>query len=470
MGRSALIAALSHALGTGQVLTGADALPYAQDWRGRYRGEPVCVARPADVGQVAETVRLCAQAGVAIVPQGGNTGLCGGATAHAGQGEVVVSLSRLNRIVGIDRDNATLTAQAGCTLASIQQAARQAGLLFPLSLASEGSCQIGGNLSTNAGGVQVLRYGNARELTLGLEVVLPDGRIWSALRGLRKDNTGYDLKQLFIGAEGTLGIITAATLKLFPLPRAQAVAWVAVPDPHAALALLRHMQRQCVDVLQAFELVGRPAFDMVLRHIPGSSDPLRAPWAWAVLIELAGAECDAPLLARMESALAAAMQAGWVDDAVIAADLTRIERLWVLRESISEAQRIEGFSIKHDISVPVSRVPEFIDRAHQALSEAFPDLRIVVFGHLGDGNLHFNPSFPDAQRNASLVADPEPVTRCVYDLVSQLGGSFSAEHGVGQLKRTELARYKSEVELDLMRALKRTFDPSNLMNPGKLLA
>ena len=464
-----LIAELRRLLGERHVLTAAeDMAPYCTDWRGRYSGSALCVALPGATGEVAAAVRACAAAGVAgvpMVPQGGNTGLCGGATPVGG--EVVLSLRRMNRIRAIDADNNSITVEAGCTLQAVQEAAAAADRLFPLSLAAEGSATLGGNLSTNAGGVQVLRYGNARELTLGLEVVLADGRIWDGLRALRKDNTGYDLKHLFIGAEGTLGLITAATLKLFPRPQTHATAWVAVPDPAAAVRLLGRLRDAAGDNVTAFEIVGRAALDLVLRHIPNARDPLAGKPAWQVLIELSGARGE--LAAALEQVLQQATEDGLVADAVMAASEAQAKALWALRENVSEAQKIEGVSIKHDIAVPVSRIAEFIARADAALLAAFPQVRIVCFGHIGDGNLHYNQSRPDAQSNAEFIAQTGAVNRIVHDLVHQLGGSISAEHGLGQLKRQEVLRYKSETEMDLMRAVKQALDPRGLMNPGKLL-
>jgi FAD/FMN-containing dehydrogenase len=457
---------LRRIVGESRVLVAAaDVAPYCTDWRGRYTGTAACVVLPGNTEEVAAVVRACAAAGTAIVPQGGNTGLCGGATPTGG--EVVMVLTRLNRIRDVDPDNNSMTVEAGCTLHAVQQAAREAGRLFPLSLAAEGSATIGGNLATNAGGVQVLRYGNARELTLGLEVVLADGRIWNGLRALRKDNTGYDLKHLFIGAEGTLGLITAATLKLFPRPRARATAWVAVPGPAAAVALLGRLRDAAGDNVTAFEIIGRPALDLVLKHIPGARDPLSGKPAWQVLVELSGARAD--LAATLESALADAVADGLAADAVLAASEAQAAALWALRENISEAQKIEGVSIKHDIAVPVSRIAEFIARADAALAAAFPGVRIVCFGHIGDGNLHYNQSRAEAESNAEFIARTGAVNRVVHDLVHELGGSISAEHGLGQLKREEILRYKSGIEMDMMRAVKRALDPRGLMNPGKLL-
>ena len=466
---NALISELQEFLGERYVLIAADDIaPFCSDWRGRYTGSALCVALPGSTEEVAAVVHACAAAGTAIVPQGGNTGLCGGATPVGG--ELVLSLRRLNRIRAVDADNNSITVEAGCTLQAVQEAAIEADRLFPLSLAAEGSATIGGNLSTNAGGVQVLRYGNARELTLGLEVVLADGRIWDGLRALRKDNTGYDLKHLFIGAEGTLGLITAATLKLFPRPRTQATAWVAVPDPAAAVRLLGRLRDTAGDNVTAFEIVGRPALDLVLEHIPNSRDPLAGKPAWQVLIELSGSGgVGGDLSAALEQALQTAADARVIDDAVLAASEAQTAALWALRENVSEAQKIEGVSIKHDIAVPVSRIAEFIARADAALRAAFPEVRIVCFGHIGDGNLHYNQSRSDAQSNADFIAQTAAVNRIVHDLVHQLGGSISAEHGLGQLKREEVLRYKSGTEMDLMRAVKQALDPRGLMNPGKLL-
>jgi FAD/FMN-containing dehydrogenase len=381
---------------------------------------------------------------------------------------VVVSLVRLNRIRAIDSANNTLTVEAGCALAAVHEAAAAAGRLFPLSLAAEGTATIGGNLSTNAGGVQVLRYGNARELCLGLEVVLPDGSVWDGLRGLRKDNTGYDMKHLFIGAEGTLGLITAAVLKLFSRPRQTATAWAAVRDPAAAVALLTRLREHIGGRVTAFELVARPALDLVLKNIPGSRDPLAGRPPWQVLIELSDT-MDFDLAAPLEGVLASAMEDGAVSDAVVAQSEAQVRALWALRENISEAQKIEGVSIKHDISLPVSRIAEFIARADVALEAAFPHVRIVCFGHVGDGNLHYNQSKSAAQDNTMFIAQTDAVNRIVHDLVHELGGSISAEHGLGQLKRDEILRYKSATEMAMMRAIKQALDPRGLMNPGKVL-
>lgn len=464
---NALIASLRALVGEGHVLTEPEGMaPWCTDWRGRYTGAALAIVSPGDTPQVAEVVRLCADASVPVVPQGGNTGLCGGATPIAG--EVVVSLRRLNRVRAIDVANNTITVEAGCTLAVVQEAAAAADRLFPLSLAAEGTATIGGNLSTNAGGVQVLRYGNARELCLGLEVVLPDGRVWNGLRGLRKDNTGYDLKHLFIGAEGTLGLITAAVLKLYSRPRSVATAWVGVPTPTAAVTLLTRLRESIGGRITAFELIGRSALELVLKNIPRSRDPLPAISPWQVLVELSDT-MESDLASALQEALTDAVGTGAASDAVIAQNEAQARAFWALRDNISEAQKVEGVSIKHDISLPVSRIAEFIERADTALSAAFPGVRIVCFGHVGDGNLHYNQSKPLAQDNAAFIAQSGAVNRIVHDIVHELGGSISAEHGLGQLKRDEILRYKSDVEMDMMRAVKKALDPKGLMNPGKVL-
>ena len=464
-----LIQRLIAIVGDDHLVIGAAGEQWLTDWRGRYRGEAIAVVFPGTTEEVAEVVCACVAADVAIVPQGGNTGLCGGATPLSDGHSVVVNLSRMKRVRAVDAANNALVVEAGCTLAAVQQAAEQHDRLFPLSLASEGTCEIGGNLSTNAGGVQVLRYGNMRELVLGVEVVLPDGRVWDGLRALRKDNTGYDLKQLFIGAEGTLGIVTAVVLKLFPKPRARATAWVDVPDPAAAVSLLRAVQSRCGDRVTAFEIVGREALQLVLKNIPDARPPFAEPGAWGVLLELSDMISAEGLNGLLEAALSEAFEAGLAGDAVVAQSGAQAKALWALRENISEAQRIEGISIKHDIAVPVSRVPEFLARAGQALTARWPDTRIVAFGHIGDGNLHYNLSKADALENRDFIARTPEINRVVHDLVDALGGSISAEHGLGQLKREEITRYRSEVELEMMRALKRTFDPQGRMNPGKVV-
>ena len=455
---------LQGIVGAAHVLTDpAEIQPFVTDWRGRFVGSAQCVVRPANTTEVAAVVRACLETGAPIVPQGGNTSLCGAATPDAAGQAVVVSLSRLNRIAAVDAKNNTISVGAGCTLAAVQAAAREVDRLFPLALASEGTCQIGGNLSTNAGGVQVLRYGNTRELTLGLEVVLPSGEIWDGLRGLRKDNTGYDLKQLFIGAEGTLGIITGAVLKLFPLPKSQTTCWLNLASPVAAVDLLNQAKIAFDGQLTAFELVSETALGLVLKNIPNVLRPASVS-PWYVLAELSDTSSYA-----VEYWLHARLEAGEVLDAVIAQSETQAAKLWSLRENISEAQKIEGISIKHDIAVPVSAIPAFLAQADAALATAFPGIRVVAFGHVGDGNLHYNLSKPDAQENTHFIDSQPAVNRIVHDTVDALNGSISAEHGIGQLKREELLRYKSPVEMALMRSIKQALDPRGLMNPGKVL-
>ena len=452
---------LGEIVGAANVLTAPeDTKPYYTDWRRQYHAAAECVVRPAATAEVAAVVALCAREGVAIVPQGGNTGLVGGSVPTGTRREVVLSLSRMNRIRAIDVLNDTATVEAGCVLAAVQEAAAQAGRLFPLSLAAEGSCQIGGNLSTNAGGVNVLRYGTAREQVLGLEVVLPDGRVWNGLRGLRKDNTGYDLKQLFLGAEGTLGVITAAVLRLFPRPSATATAWIAVDGPEAAVELLGRVRARIGDRVSAFELLSRPCLDAVIAHARGTADPLGAAHPWYVLAEIADSGEPRVLRDSVEAALADCAEQGALRDAAIAQSVEQARSLWRIRETIPEAQFT---NVKHDVSVPVSQIPRFVEQAGSALASAFPRVEIYCFGHVGDGNLHYNVG-PEA-----LMPRRAEVSRIVYDTVAALGGSISAEHGLGQLKREEILRHKDALELELMRALKRALDPKGLMNPGKLL-
>lgn len=467
---SVLVDTLRSIVGAPHCLTAdADMAPYLTDWRGRYTGRARAVVLPADTAQVAAVVRACAAAGCAMVPQGGNTGLCGGATPLADGASVVLNLSRLRRIRHVDAANNALCAEAGVPLALVQQAALDADRFFPLSLASEGSCEVGGVISTNAGGVQVLRYGNTRELVLGLEVVLPDGQVWDGLRALRKDNTGYDLKQLFIGAEGTLGIVTAATLKLFARPRAVVTAWLAVASPAAAVQLLGRLRAAVGDRVTAFELISRVSLDLVFQHIPGTRDPLGQPSPWYVLLELSDTVAGDALAGLLETELAATVAEGRVTDGAIATSDSQAQALWQLRENISEAQKRDGVSIKHDISVPVSAIPDFLEAAGATLAAAYPGLRVVCFGHLGDGNLHYNLSRPLNGENDAFIARTEEVNRIVYDAVKARGGSISAEHGIGQLKRALLPDYKPAVEIDLMRRIKQAFDPRGLMNPGKVV-
>ena len=447
-----------------------DMEPYVVDWRDIYRGATPAVVRPVNTEQVAAVVKICAETQTPVVPQGGNTGMCGASVPHADGREIVLSLARMNRILEVDALNNTATVEAGCVLANVQQAAAETDRLFPLSLGAEGSCQIGGNLSTNAGGVNVLRYGNTRDLVLGMEVVLPDGRIWNGLRGLRKDNTGYDLKHLFIGAEGTLGIITAAVLKLFPRPKSSATAWTAVPHPEAAVELLSLLRQHCGDRITAFELISHNCLDLVLRHIPGTRDPLSAVHEWYVLTDLGDSREGNALRNELEQALAAAMERELVTDAVVAGSQTQAQALWRIRETIPEAARAEtGMLYRHDIAVAVSRVPAFISEAQAALEQRFPGVNVICFGHLGDGNLHYNAFVAGRNRNDAAARDAHDVTEVVYDIVQRYQGSFSAEHGIGLYKVEDMKRYKSVVEIELMRMLKRALDPHNLMNPGKVL-
>jgi FAD/FMN-containing dehydrogenase len=452
---------LGEIVGAGNVLTAPeDTKAYFTDWRRQYCAAAECVVRPASTAEVAAVVALCAREEIAVVPQGGNTGLVGGSVPSGASREVVLSLSRLNRIRALDPLNDTATVEAGCVLAAVQQAAADAGRLFPLSLAAEGSCQIGGNLSTNAGGVNVLRYGTAREQVLGLEVVLPDGRIWDGLRGLRKDNTGYDLKQLFLGAEGTLGIITAAVLRLFPQPTATASAWIALDSPKAAVQLLGLLRERLGDRICAFELMSRACLEAVMAHAPGTQDPLAAVHPWYVLAELADSGEPRLLRERTETALADCAERRTLRDAALAQSGEQSRALWRIREMIPEAQFT---NVKHDISVPISRIADFVELASQALGRVFPEAQVFCFGHVGDGNLHYNVG-PEG-----LMPRRAEISRIVYDKVAALGGSISAEHGLGQLKREEILRHKHPLELELMRALKRALDPKGLMNPGKLL-
>jgi FAD/FMN-containing dehydrogenase len=443
--------------------------PFENDWRDMYHGKSALVLKPANTDEVSRVVKVLSNAGIAIVPQGGNTSLCGASVPDASGTQVVVNLSRMNKVRTIDPENNTMTVEAGCVLAALQAAADSADRLFPLSLAAEGSCEIGGNLSTNAGGTAVLRYGNTRDLVLGLEVVLPDGQVWNGLRGLRKDNTGYDLKHLFIGAEGTLGIITAAVLKLFPKPRSRATAVVAVDTPHKAVALLSWLRKTCGERVTGFELLSRICIDLVIRHMPGQRDPFRERHPWYVLVELSDSTEGGTLGALFEDALGNAASEDLLRDAVIATSDSQRAAMWQIRENVPEAQKLDGVSVKHDVSVPVSSVPAMIDEASRRLEERFPDIRIVAFGHVGDGNVHYNVSKSEAQEAKAFFEQAPDVNHIVYEVVNSFGGSISAEHGLGVLKREEIKRYKSALELDLMRTVKRALDPKGLMNPGKVL-
>jgi FAD/FMN-containing dehydrogenase len=447
----------------------ADMEPFLTDHRRLYRGACALVLRPKSTSEVSAIMALCNEQAIGVVPVGGNTSYCGGATPSEDGSQIVVSLARMHRIRSIDPANYTMIAEAGCVLSQVQAAAASVDRLFPMSLGSEGSCQLGGTLSTNAGGTAVLRYGMMRDLVLGLEVVLPDGRVLDSLKTLRKDNTGYDLRDLFIGAEGTLGIITAAACKLYSRPASLVTAFLAVPDPQAAVELLARLRTFTGDAVTTFELIPRLALELVLKHIESTSDPLGAVHPWYVLLEIGLARRDAGLSESIEAELASAMEAGLVNDAAIAASEAQREMFWRLRETIPEAQRHEGASIKHDISVPTSELPRFISEASALVHGIVPEGRIVSYGHLGDGNLHFNVTRPIDVGDAEFLALGPRIQRSVHDLVAAYGGSFSAEHGIGRLKREALERYKNPVALDVMRSIKRALDPNGIMNPGKVL-
>ncbi|MEE2567411.1 FAD-binding oxidoreductase [Hyphobacterium marinum] len=439
--------------------------PHVTDWRGRYRGETPILLKPATTAEVAEAVRICAANGIAITPQGGNTGLVGGATP---KGEVLISLKRMTAIRETDTANDSLTVEAGCILETVQETAREAGRLFPLSLGSQGSATIGGLISTNAGGVHVLRYGMMRDLVLGIEAVLPDGQIWNGLRGLRKDNSGYDLKQLFIGAEGTLGIVTAATLKLFPRPAETCVAWAAVASPDDAVTLLGDLKAATGGALSALELVPRNALDLVLKHIPGTRDPLDSRHPWHVLVEI-GAARNGEGRAMMEAGLGHALESGLVKDAVIAENEAQALALWQLREPIAEAEKAHGKAAKHDLSIPVSRMPAFIKEATALIESMIPDANVIAFGHVGDGNVHFNIASQQPGTGEDFLASCRPATEAVFELVTRYNGSIAAEHGVGVLKSADLAA-RRPLDVALMRSVKAALDPENIMNPRVLIA
>ena len=469
-GPASPLAQLVARCGTEVIVTDPTALEAtAVDHRRLYRGKPLALALPRSTAEVSQLLALCNALRIGVVPQGGNTGYCGAATPDDSGTQLVLSLRRMRAVRRVDALNDSMVVEAGCLLAEVQQAAAAAGRFFPLSLGSEGSCQIGGNLSTNAGGVNVLRYGMTRELALGLEVVLADGRVLSSLDALRKDNTGYDLRNLFIGAEGTLGVITAAALRLFPMPRAVATAFVAVPTVAAAVQLLADLRAASGDRVSSFELVPQLALDLVLQHIPGSRAPLGGGSPWYVLCELTSARAEDPLAAVLESALGTALEAGLATDAVLAQGERERREFWQLRENIPEGQRRDGASLKHDVSLPIDRLAAFTERASAWVVAEVPEARLVAYGHVGDGNLHFNLNQAPGLPTGALAAREAEVKRAVHDLVREHGGSFSAEHGIGRLKVEELQRYASPVELDLMRAVKRAFDPNGIMNPGKVL-
>ncbi|WP_188584214.1 FAD-binding oxidoreductase [Azorhizobium oxalatiphilum] len=463
----AALEAITARIGAAYVLTAdADTHAYLEEPRGLFKGVTPAVVRPANTEDVAFVVKTCAELGVPLVPQGGNTGLVGGQVPF---GALLLSLNRLNKVRALDATDLTLTAEAGCTLHQIQQAAADADCLFPLSIASEGTCQIGGNLATNAGGTAVLRYGNTRELALGLEVVLADGRIWNGLSRLRKDNTGYDLRNLFIGSEGTLGIITAAVLRLYPKPRKRATALIGVTDVHQVLALFRRLRTVAGDTLTGFEFLPDVGMEMVLKHMPGAVRALQGQHAFYALAELTSTRQDDDLGAMVEGVLGEAFEAGEVEDAVIASSEAQSLALWKLREDLSEAQKFEGGSIKHDVSVPVSKVAEFVEKATLAVEAHMPGLRTCAFGHIGDGNVHFNLSQPLGMDKQAYLDSWEAFNRIVHDIVVSYGGSISAEHGIGFLKREELVHYKDPVALDVMAQIKAALDPAGLLNPGKML-
>ena len=464
-----LLDLLRTAVGDDHVLTDdADVAAYVVDWTGAHAGRALAVVRPGSTDEVAAVVSACHAAGVAIVPQGGNTGLVGGGVPDASGEQVVLSLGRMRRVRDVDPVAGTVTVDAGVVLADVQAAAARVDRLFPMSLGSEGSCTIGGNLATNAGGTAVLRYGMTRELVLGLEVVLPDGRVWDGLRALRKDNTGYDLTQLFVGSEGTLGVITGAVLRLFPATPRHATAWVAVPSVDAAVSLLGIAQQHAGAHLATFEIANRQALDLVLAHLPGSSDPLAAPSDWYVLVELAGASTDTGLDDALEAVLGDAVEAGLATDAAVAGSPAQRSALWALREGISEAQKVEGATLKHDVTLPIADLASWAGSIGPVLEAILPGVRPVTYGHVGDGNLHYNLTAP-VDRDDDLRAAAADLSTAIYDSVAAGNGSISAEHGLGRTKAAAGASYKSAVEVDLMRAVKTALDPDGLMNPGVLL-
>ncbi|MEN3367532.1 MAG: hypothetical protein V7606_4806 [Burkholderiales bacterium] len=442
--------------------------PYLSDWRGSFSGAARCVVKPASTEETAAVVALCARHRIPMVPQGGNTGMCGGATPGKSGREIILNMSRMNKILDIDVRNNTLTVQAGCILQHIKDAADDADRLFPLALGAQGSCEIGGNLSTNAGGVNVLKYGNARSFVLGLEVVMPDGSVFDTLKGLRKDNSGYDLKHLFIGAEGTLGIITAAVLQLYPKARVSTTAWLAVDDPAAAVDVLGRLRGEIGERITCFELISRPMLELVLAHRPADRDPMKESHPWYVLKELSDTLQALDLGALLEQVLGKEIESGRVRDAVIANSLGQIETLWALRENVTEAQRAAGASVKHDISVSVSSIPDFLKQADEAVAADFPGARVIAFGHVGDGSIHYNVLQPAEGDAVEFKRRMHEVSRRIHDIAIRLGGSISAEHGLGQLKGSDVFGYKDPLQLRLMRAIKAAIDPFDLMNKGKI--
>ena len=469
-----LLAELRQRVGAAYVLThedpATDLTAWELDWRGRERGRALAIVRPANTAEVAAVVQACAARRVAIVPQGGNTGMVVGSTPDTSGRQVVISLTRMNRVRHLDAGNLTITVDAGCVLQNLQDECEKSGFLFPLSLASEGSCTIGGNLGTNAGGTQVVRYGNTRELCLGLEVVTADGEVWDGLQGLRKDNTGYDLRHLFIGSEGTLGIITAATMKVYPLPKSQLTAFAAVPSVEAAVELLGLAHKHLNAGLTGFELMGQFALSLVVKHFPQQRVPFWQESPWCVVLENSDNESEAHAREQFERLLEAAMESGCVTDAVVAESMAQAKALWHIRESIPLAQAQEGLNIKHDISIRVSRIPEFVREANTALLQRFPGARLVTYGHLGDGNLHYNVQCPEGDDQKRFLEEEEgPMNALVYEIIDRYQGSISAEHGIGSLKVDKLPEHKSPVALALMRRVKQALDPHNLMNPNRMV-
>lgn len=461
---------ISKILGPKGVLTDpSDTAPYVTDWRARHTGKALLVALPKTTEEVSRLAAYCYEAGIPMVPQGGNTGLVQGGVPGPSGKEIVISLRRMNRVLDINPASDTAVVEAGVVLAALQGAAAEKGRLFPLSLAAEGSCMVGGNIATNAGGIHVMRYGPMRDLVLGLEAVLPNGAVWEGLKTLRKDNTGFDLKQLLIGSEGTLGVITKAALKLFPAPKAKATALAAAATPRELLRLLAFLKERFGERLTAFEILPSPALEMVLKHIPGARDPLSAPFPWYAVIDLWDTAPNPALSDQFAEALALAMDKGLIKDAVVAKSGAEAKALWLLRETIAEAQKQDGDGIKHDVSVPLDKIPEFLNRADAAVEKIVPGFKRVAFGHAGDGNIHYDPCPPEGMDQKTFLAHRDKVNRAVHDIVAGLNGSISAEHGIGTTRREELAHYKPETDLALFRAIKKAFDPKGLMNPGKLV-